>query len=87
MSTEKQLSKEDLAKVKIAVQAGQKIIKDGGTKVEASMAIFRMIHALEQEVVVKAFVDGASLTQKGALTYWYNCRRKLKKEQSASDKK
>ncbi|PHR85800.1 MAG: hypothetical protein COA76_17410 [Moritella sp.] len=36
------------------------------------------------ETVVKAFVDGATLTPKGALTYWYNCRRKLQKEKAKS---
>lgn len=80
MNTPKQLTKDEQAKVTKAVQAGQKIIKDGGTKVDASMAMFRSIHDFEQDVVVKAFVDGASLTPKGALTYWYNCRRKFKKE-------
>lgn len=75
-------SKDNSAKIAKAVQVGQKIIKDGGTKVEASMAIFRLIHDLEQDVVVKAFIDGATLTPKGALTYWYNCRRKFKKDQA-----
>lgn len=78
--------KDNSAKISKAVQAGQKVIKDGGTKVEASMAIFRLLHDLEQEVVVQAFVDGATLTPKGALTYWYNCRRKFKKEQLSSVK-
>lgn len=73
-------SKDNSAKISKAVQAGQKVIKEGGTKVEASMAIFRLLHDLEQDVVVKAFVDGATLTPKGALTYWYNCRRRFKKE-------
>lgn len=75
--------KDNSAKISKAVQAGQKVIKEGGTKVEASMAIFRLIHDLEQEVVVNSFVDGATLTPKGALTYWYNCRRRFKKEQAA----
>lgn len=80
MSIENKISKQDQAKIDKAVQVGQKIIKDGGTKVDASMAIYREIHIFEQDVVVKAFVDGATLTPKGALTYWYNCRRKLVKE-------
>lgn len=81
-------SKDTSAKISKAVQAGQKVIKEGGTKVEASMEIYRLIHDLEQDVVVQAFVDGATLTPKGALTYWYNCRRKFKKEQAVkvSDK-
>ena len=33
----------------------------------------------EKDVVIAAFVQGATLTEKGAVTYWYNCRRKAKK--------
>ena len=81
MSTE--LSKQDKDRVTKAVEAGRKAIKEGKTKIDAAMVIFRSINDLEQEIVVKAFVDGASLTPKGALTYWYNCRRKLKKENAS----
>ncbi|MFK7902109.1 MAG: hypothetical protein AB8B49_04620, partial [Nitratireductor sp.] len=42
-SKPKTLSKDEQAKITKAVQAGQKIIKDNGTKVEAAMAIFRII--------------------------------------------
>ena len=82
MGDQKQLSKQDQLRVTKSIQEGQKVIKEGGTKVQASMTMFRLIHDLDQEVVVKAFVEGASLTPKGALTYWYNCRRKLKKEKA-----
>ena len=80
MTDKKPLSKQDQTRITKSIQEGQKIIKEGGTKVQASMTMFRLIHDLNQEDVVKAFVEGASLTQKGALTYWYNCRRKMKKE-------
>ena len=76
MGDQKQLSKQDQTRVTKSIQEGQKMIKEGGTKVAASMVMFRVIHDLDQETVVKAFVEGASLTPKGALTYWYNCRRK-----------
>lgn len=66
--------------VKAAVAAGKVLIGEGKTKAEAAMAIYLQIEAESQETVVKAFVEGATLTEKGALTYWYNCRRKLKKE-------
>ena len=33
----------------------------------------------EKDVVIAAFIQGATLTEKGAVTYWYNCRRKAKK--------
>lgn len=66
--------------VKAAVATGKALIEEGKTKAEAAMAIYMQIEGESQETVVKAFVEGASLTEKGALTYWYNCRRKLNKE-------
>lgn len=63
-----------------AIAEGQALIAEGKTKVEASMAIYRLIEDQSQETVVRAFVAGASLTERGALTYWYNCRRKRAKE-------
>jgi len=37
----------------------------------------------DKDLVVAAFIKGASLTEKGALTYWYNCKRKAAKEATA----
>ena len=65
-----------------AVLEGQAHISEGKTKVEVAMAIYRHLNECPQEVVLQAFVEGASLTPKGALTYWYNCRRKLSREVS-----
>ena len=65
-----------------AIAEGQTLIAEGKTKVEAAMAIYRHLQESPQEVVLQAFIDGASLTPKGALTYWYNCRRKLSREVS-----
>ena len=56
---------------------GQALIAEGKTKVEAAMSIYRHLRESPQETVINAFIEGASLTPKGALTYWYNCRRKL----------
>jgi len=84
MPAENQPSKQDAARIAKAILEGKRVIKEGGTKVDASMIIFRVINDLDQETVVKAFVDGATLTPKGALTYWYNCRRKLQKEKAKS---
>jgi hypothetical protein len=30
-------------------------------------------------VIVQAFIAGANLTPKGAQTYFYNCKRKMRK--------
>lgn len=65
--------------VKAAIAAGKALIEQGKTKAEASMAIYLQIEGESQETVVKAFVEGATLTEKGALTYWYNCRRRVKR--------
>ena len=65
--------------VKAAIAAGKALIDEGKTKAEAAMVIFMQIEGESQDTVVKAFVEGATLTEKGALTYWYNCRRKLNK--------
>ena len=39
--------------------------------------MFKRIKDEPREAGVAALIEGASLTEKGALTYWYNCRRKL----------
>ena len=78
--TETTIPSDDL--VAMAVNEGQALIAEGKTKVEAAMAIYRHLNDSPQEVVLQAFIDGASLTPKGALTYWYNCRRKLSQERS-----
>ena len=71
----------DLSKpqIKEAIAKGKALIKDGKSKADAAMVIFEALKAEDKEVVVAAFVQGATLTEKGAVTYWYNCRRKSKK--------
>lgn len=39
--------------------------------------MFDLIHDEDREVVSKAFMEGANLTEKGSMTYYYNCRRKF----------
>ncbi len=65
-----------------AIAEGQALIAEGETKAEAAMAIYRHLHDSPQETVINAFIEGAALTPKGALTYWYNCRRKFSREVS-----
>lgn len=71
----------DLSKptVKDAIAKGKALIKEGKSKADAAMVIFEALKAEEKEIVIAAFVQGATLTEKGAVTYWYNCRRKAKK--------
>jgi len=63
-----------------AIATGQAIIKEGKTKADAARAMYATIRDEPKEVVVAAFVQGATLTEKGALTYWYNCKRKAAKK-------
>ena len=64
-------------KVRESIDAGRNICNQpNSTKMAAAMKMFEMIRDESREVVVKAFIDGAGLTEKGAMTYYYNCRRK-----------
>lgn len=77
-----EVKKPDLNKatVKNAIAQGQALIKDGKSKADAARAIYSAIKDEGKEVIVAAFIEGATLTEKGALTYWYNCRRRADKE-------
>ena len=68
-----------------AIADGKALMAEGKSKADAAMAIFRLIGESSQETVVQAFIEGASLTPKGALTYWYNCKRKLARERKKAD--
>ena len=75
----------DLSIVELAIAEGKALIEDGKTKIDAAMAMYRMLEEFPQQTVVDAFVAGATLTHKGALTYWYNCRRKIRAERLVRD--
>ena len=74
------ISEDDAKAIEQAIAQGQALIAQGKTKVDASMAIYRALNTQPQETVVSAMIEGAGLTPKGALTYWYNRRRKYAKE-------
>lgn len=69
--------------IKDAIAKGKALIKEGKTKADVAMVIFEALKAEEKDAVIAAFVQGATLTEKGAVTYWYNCRRKAKKTVAA----
>lgn len=88
-STEKKPAPEvkiDLTKpvIKDAIAKGLSILKEGKTKADAARAMYDTIKGEPKEVIVAAFVQGATLTEKGALTYWYNCKRKAAKTAAKS---
>ncbi|MGB8414466.1 MAG: hypothetical protein WCE23_16745, partial [Candidatus Binatus sp.] len=66
--------------IKEAIAQGKAIIKDGKSKADAARAIYALTKDEPKEIIVAAFVEGATLTPKGALTYWYNCKRRAAKE-------
>ena len=70
---------QDVTGYQLAVNEGKKLIGEGKTKSQAAMAIYTALQSNDKETVIKAFVEGASLTEKGAMTYWYNCKRKQSK--------
>ena len=69
-----------------AIASGKAIIADGKPKIDAAMSIYIALLGEPQETVVSAFIEGAALTPKGAVTYWYNCRRKFQKEKREQTK-
>lgn len=68
--------------LKTAIGEAKAMIKDGKTKVEATTAMYAKLKNADRETAVSAFMEGAGLTEKGAVTYWYNCRRKAGKAKS-----
>ncbi len=69
----------DPARYAQAIEDGNKQLNQGNSKADAARAIFRLIHAEPREVVLRAFIEGADVTPKGAPTYYYNINRKFRK--------
>ena len=67
------------ANIKKAIAQGRKLIKSGKSKADVSRAIYGLIHNEDRAVILHVFQQGASLTEKGSLTYLYNIKRKLEK--------
>lgn len=70
--------------VKKAIEEGQAVLKEGKSKADAAWAIYSRLKDEDKELIVAAFIKGATLTEKGALTYWYNCRKRASKEAKPS---
>jgi hypothetical protein len=64
---------------KEAIRIGKQTLGDEGTKAAAARAIFTMLKDESREVVIQAFIEGASITPKGGPTYYYNINRKIQK--------
>lgn len=64
-----------------AVAKGLEVIGSGGSKADAARAIYAMLLDESREVIVKAFIEGATVTEKGSPTYFYNVRRQYERKQ------
>ena len=63
-----------------AVTAGKAALAEGGSKADAARAMFALLKDQPRDHAVAALIAGADLTDKGAVTYWYNCKRKAAKQ-------
>jgi hypothetical protein len=73
----------DKPAVKQAIDEGRAVLKEGKSKADAAWAIYGKLKDEDKDLIVAAFTKGATLTEKGALTYWYNCKRRAAKEAPA----
>lgn len=67
-------------KIQQAIADGRSLIDEGKSKADAARAIHAALRNEGKDVIVAAFMAGATLTPKGAITYWYNCERRAAKE-------
>ncbi len=60
-------------KVKEAITLGKKLSKTPDiTKVSVATQMYELIHDEDREIISRAFMEGANLTEKGSMTYFYN---------------
>lgn len=72
-------SPEDSAAYTNAVEEGKRVLAEGKSKADAARAIFNLLPNEKRDVLVRAFVEGANLTEKGAPTYFYNITRQMRR--------
>lgn len=70
-----------------AVSKGLDVIAAGGSKADAARAIYEIIEDEDRDVIVNAFIAGATVTLKGAPTYFYNVRRQFDRKRRLEEKK
>jgi|GEM_PF-1851296 len=71
----------------LAITKGLEIIAFGGSKADAARAIYEIIQNETRDVIIKAFIEGATLTEKGSPTYYYNVKRQIERKQREESKK
>ena len=70
----------DADRLKQALSIGLKTLKDSGSKAAAARAIYDLIHMESRDVILQAFIDGATVTVKGAPTYYHTISRKFRRK-------
>ena len=70
----------DPERLKKALAIGLKTLKDSGSKAAAARAIYELIHMESRDVILQAFIDGATVTVKGSPTYYHTISRKFKRK-------
>ena len=63
-----------------AVEVGKQVLAASNSKAEAAREIFKLLIEEPRDVVLQAFIEGASITPKGSPTYFYNIKRKFRKQ-------
>ena len=82
-TTNKKPAPKNLTNYKKAVALGKELSKTPDiTKAEVARKMYKLIEDEDRTIVAMAFVEGANLTPKGAMTYVYNVRRQLRKKKS-----
>ena len=82
-NTNKLLVPKDTQRLASAISEGQSILKECGSKASAARRIYELIHDEHRDIILKAFIEGADVTPKGAPTYYYNISRKFKRRNTA----
>lgn len=71
----------DAAAYKKVVTLGKSLSKKPeNTKADIARQMCELIKSEDKVVIANAFMEGANLTPKGAMTYVYNCRRSANKK-------
>ncbi|MFO1261973.1 MAG: hypothetical protein U1E84_01315 [Rhodoferax sp.] len=68
-----------------AIEQGLAIVQTEGSKAAAAREIYRLLHAEHRDVILRAFIEGATVTVKGAPTYLYNVSRTFRKLAKSTD--
>lgn len=69
----------DAVRYAAAVSHALDAVANGCSKAAAARTLFERLSGEPREVVLRAFIEGATVTPKGAPTYYYNITRHLRR--------